>query len=233
MNVRSYNYEGFDFAAKAIESFDAPKAAHIPIQAPAPRPMFTTEDVELAKSLAREEGIREGQEHAKKQYEEEKNSSEAQIALTSAQALEKINAKLAELSEESESSRARFSERVGQLALAIAQKVCGDVSTEIIEKQISVIINESVARLDGADKIKIHLNAKNAAHLNNKFTIGEVVEDEKMQLGDFRIEWQNGFAQRDVKKLWQSISEICSRQSSLEENEPEELQEQTITKEGE
>ena len=89
---------------------------------------------------------------------------------------------------------------------------------QAIEAGISAIIKESIGKLGTADKINIYLNPKNSNALNGKFTGATVSVDEKLELGDFRLEWHNGFAERDVKNLWETVGEICSRHSFLEEN---------------
>lgn len=224
MNVRSFTYQGFESGSHDVAA-NTQKLELKPIvqeqEVIAPRPMFTTEDMELAKTLAREEGIREGAEAAKKQFEQEKLTADAQSKAAAEQAITGINLQLQALLAESQANKQKFSDRMGQLALSIAQKVCGDVSAKIVEEQIANIIKESLEKIDSKDEVKIFVNNENVQHLNDKFTGAAVNGDQKMQAGDFRIEWKNGFAERDIKKLWKSIGEICSRHSSLEENEEE------------
>jgi len=227
MNVRSFTYEGFELGKAPIEVLEMPK--HVPIAAPAPRPMFTTEEIELAKTLAREEGTREGYEKAKAEFDEKQTGIEAVEKAASEQLAQNISLQLTVLADESRTSKQKFSERMGQLALEIARKVSGDVEDSVVEAGISAIIKESVGKLDADDRINIYLSAKNSESLNDKFTGATVSVDEKMESGDFRIEWNNGYAERDVKKLWKAISEICSRHSSLEENEIQEVTEVTTT----
>lgn len=223
MNVKTFTYQGFDSELPTMQAFDAPSAVLAPVAAPAPRPMFTTEDMELAKTLAREEGAREAYEKAKKEFDDKQASAEAAEQQIIGQLLQNINIQMQVMIDEAKNSKQKFSDRLAQLALSIAEKVSGDVvADKTVEAGIAVIIKESIGKLDQDEKINIYLNAKNAAALNDKFTPHAVIVDENLQPGDFRVEWNNGYAERDVKKLWKSISEICSRHSSLEENETEE-----------
>ncbi len=218
MNVKSFTYQGFESdVLSQVQTYEAPKLA--PVPAPAPRPMFTTEEIELAKTLAREEGMREGYDKAKNELDEKLAGVEAAEKAALDKLVENIGVQLTVMAQESTNNKHKFSERLGQLALSIARKVSGDVADKAIEAGIAEIIKESVGKLDSNDKINVYLSAKNSTALNDKFTGAAVSVDDKMEAGDFRIEWQNGFAERDVKKLWESISEICGRHSSLEEEE--------------
>ncbi len=222
MAIKTFTYQGFEElfveaanlneAAAKIEAVGAvTELRH--------QPIFTAEEMEMAKTLAKVDGIKEGYEQAKKDFEEEKLKSADTDKARTLELIEKINFEISVLNFRGQTAKQKFMEKIGQLALGIAKKVCGSISDQVIEKEISAIINESVGKLDTIKGVKIYLNQQNALNLNDKFTQGTVNVDENMQLGEFRIEWQNGFAERDVKKLWKTIEEICGRHSSLEENE--------------
>jgi flagellar biosynthesis/type III secretory pathway protein FliH len=51
----------------------------------------------------------------------------------------------------------------------------------------------------------LFLAPKNFEELKQKFTHLDVEIDETIELGDFKITWQNGYLEKDTAKIWQQI----------------------------
>ncbi len=256
MNIRAFTYEHFesftdaDFGESLHEMREAVATGKIipPEMKPEippetqPEPSFTQQELEIAKSLAREEGIREGLEQAKKKYEEEKLANDNKTN----EVLDKLNLLIASMIDSVEQRKQKTTEQIARISFAIAKSVCGRLPEDVVQAEIQSVIDESLKKFDRKEPIKIWLNPKNVADLNDKFTQAEVNGDEVLEPGDFRIEWNNGFAHRSLKKLWNEVEATISRHSTSphesEEAEPAEGKtgdltpaentEQQITEEG-
>jgi flagellar biosynthesis/type III secretory pathway protein FliH len=223
MNIKAFTYEIFgDFEDVAFTE-NAPKkslgevAPEVKAEV-APEviaPTFSQEEVEMAKNLAREEGIRQGYEEARIKFEEDKKANDAKAT----ELLDKLNFQIAGLAKQNEQKKKNTTDEIAKIAFSIAKTVCGKMPNQYIEEEIRSIINQSLEKFDRGEKVKIWLNPKNAADLNDKFTHAELNSDEGLELGDFRIEWNNGFAERNMKKLWEEVEATISRHSSFDEEQ--------------
>lgn len=222
MNIRAFTYEalggfeevGFVESAPKKSAKDiVPEEVRIEEVPEIIVPTFSQEDIDLAKSLALEEGIRQGYDEAKARFEADKKEAE----IKTSELLEKLNFQIAALAKNSEQNKKNTTDEIAKIAFAIAKSVCSKVPNQYIEEEIHSIINQSLDKFDRGEKVKIWLNPKNAADLNDKFTHAELNSDESLELGDFRIEWSNGFAQRSIKKLWEEVETVINRHSSFDE----------------
>lgn len=222
MNIRAFTYEALgDFEAVGfVES--APRKSNKEVVAEEVKveeipeivvPTFSQEELDLAKSLAREEGLRQGYDEAKAKFEEDKKASDTKTS----ELLDKLNFQIATLAKQSEQKKKTTTDEIAKIAFSIAKSVCSKVPNQYIEEEIHSIINQSLDKFDRGEKVKIWLNPKNAADLNDKFTHAELNSDEGLELGDFRIEWTNGFAERNMKKLWEEVEATIGRHSVFDE----------------
>ena len=235
MNVSNFTYESFEGSGnhdpvffedlnalgKKPETKKSEKVQEV-IEAPKPVAMtFTQEELDLAKALAKEEGRREGAEEAANKHQQDKARLEAEEQQKVSGLLEKINFELFELMRITKQSEEGFKNELSHVAFAIAKKVCSKVAAEYLEQEIRSMVSEVLAGFNSDEKLKIYLNPKNAAHLNDKFTHTELNIDESMEEGDFRVEWKSGFAERSTRKILVEIEKICSLHSKIEETEIE------------
>ena len=235
MNIRQFTYEIFDGVANTAniagsyitESFKSKKQEATNIQpeqaleqAPPQAPTFSAEELEVARNLAREEGISQGYDQAKKQFEERQAAADTRLG----ELVNNLGAEIQRISGEVETRKNLLSRDFADLALSLAKQICENLPEATLTVQLESLIKESLATLDEGQKIKITVNPKNAAELNGKFTGVELKTAEELAPGDFRIEWQNGYLERDTKKLWGNMEQILSKHfattETTEENNP-------------
>ena len=221
MNIRQFTYEIFDgvaskaniagsYIADSMLSKTKQEATNIQpelVEQAPPVPTFSAEELELAKVLAKEEGINAGYEQAKKQFEEQRAEKETKLA----EVINGLASEISRINTEMETRRDLLTREMADLALSLARQICDNLPVDTLSTQLESLIKESLATLEGGQKIKITLNPRNAAELNNKFTGAELKTEEGMALGDFRIEWQNGYLERDTKKLWGNMESLLSK----------------------
>lgn len=217
MNIKQFTYEIFDGVASAgsflADSIKSKRQEandiqpEIAAEAPPPAPTFSADEVEIAKNLAREEGIQQGYAQAKKQFEEqqaEKETKLASVVAALATEIERVNAKINE-------RKSLFTSEFAEIGVSLAKQIVGNLPEETLKAQTEALIKESLSGFDDDQKIKITLSPKNAAELNGKFTGVELKASQEIADGDFRIEWQNGYLERDTEKLWNNMQNILSK----------------------
>ncbi len=223
MNIKQFTYEIFDgvantaniagsyiaesFKSKSRQDATGTQTEEVIEQAPPAAPTFSAEELEVAKGLAREEGITQGYEQAKKQFEEKQVEKETKIS----ELLAGLGAEISRIGAEIESRKEVLTRDLADLAVSLARQICNNLPEETIKSQMESLIKESLATLDDGQKVKITLSPNNAQELNGKFTGAELKTDESLANGDFRIEWQNGYLERDTKKLWSNMEGILSK----------------------
>ena len=218
-SVKNFTYQGFDdFNVAPIVAVVIPQPEIAEFTAPVSQPIFTVEDMELAKTLARDEGVQMGRKEAEKDFAAGVTAAEVEEEVRIADLLEKINIQLMELNLKSAVSNEKLINETSEVAISIAKKVCGKITLGMLESDVGVLIEELKDKLGDNEIVNIFLHPENFAELNSKFTNASLNMDEKIAVGDFRVEWKNGFAEKNLVNLWKTIEEVCSRHSAVEEN---------------
>jgi len=184
---------------------------------PPPPPTFTEADL----AEARTAGFAEG--HAAGIAEAEKRS-ERQAAM----ALGVIGERLAEVEKALAGARAVAVEETAALARAMARKVAGRALEQAALAEIEAVAAECLERLYGEARIVVHVGAGMAAVLEPRLHRiaaragfgGSLVveEDPEVGVGDCRLVWSNGGAERRTEDLWQAIDAVIDR--FLQSDEP-------------
>lgn len=220
MNIKQFTYEIFDSlthggskAGSFVTDLKSKRQDANNIQpgtdeqAPPQAQTFSADEVELAKNLAREEGISQGYAQAKKQAEEqnaEKETKIASVVAALATEIERVNNKIDE-------RKSLLTAEFSDIAVSLAKQICNNLPSDAMLTQTQSLIKEALDSLDDSQRIKITLSPKNAAELNGKFTGVELKPLAEIAEGDFRIEWQNGYLERDTQKLWDNMQAVLSK----------------------
>jgi len=214
-NIKPFFYEVLDGFASAggIISAKLPKEVVAEEKeqeqelAPPLAPTFSLEELEIAKNLAHEEGISKGYADAKAAFEREQEEKNTKLSELTAKLLEQV----ALMNEQIRQRQSLLSKEFADMAISAAKIVCNNIDESTYSGQLEGYIKQSLEQASDAGNIKIFLNPKNATELNDKFTGMAVNANEEIAIGDFRIEWQNGYSERDTSKIWEGLEQIMTK----------------------
>lgn len=167
-------------------------------------PSFSEEEMELAKKLAKEEGIREGIAQANEQFD--KAATEAQTKANDL--LGKINSQLPLLAKSLSENYENIQKASINLAHRISKKTLGEKQAEAIAEEIETEIRDALKKISDKDGLKLVVNSELFEQFEGKFNDIELAADEAILPTDFKIEWQNGFAQKKTDVIWEEIDQI-------------------------
>lgn len=186
-----------------------------------PAQMFTEEELTLAREGAFEEGRRHG-----------KAESDAEIAHRTLAALEAIGAhmsSLAGLQAEANDEAARNAVKVAMAAVAkMLPAACeahafGEV-TRVVEEVVGQILDEPRIIVRVAEAMIEEVRPRLEAAAETRGFEGRVVVqgDARLQVGDCRVEWADGGAERDQARLMKDIEATIARALAPPERRPDE-----------
>ncbi|HSV29958.1 MAG TPA: FliH/SctL family protein [Candidatus Omnitrophota bacterium] len=198
-------------APKAVEPAAAPAVEELPPEPePEPPPMFSEEELAIARDSAFEEGRQAG-------LAEAAEATERMIA----QALGTIAGQMDAIfraQEEANDDNARTAARVGlavvkKMLPAACAKHAFDEVAQVVEEVIGHILDEPriIVRVgDGlVEPVRERLEAVAQSH---GFEGRVVVQaDPRLVAGDCRVEWTDGGAERDQARLMQEIEAAVER----------------------
>ena len=181
----------------------------MPGQKPA-KPKFSEEDLEKARA----EGSAAGKESGRQEAME---SIEQQIS----QALSAISERLTGLSQAQVQASERQTRGAIEAALTIMRKMFPHLAARHGLAEIESVVCDCLERLRTEPRIVIRVAdslldqveqrvSQLAAHAGFD---GKIVflSQEGLQLGDIRVEWADGGAERDSSRLWREIDQIIAR----------------------
>lgn len=221
MHIKKYTYEGFDFdealadAAPVVNDNKpkeiTPEAKPESVKEVAPPAIYTEEQMQKAKELAKNEGINLGQEQARAQFlDSEAKKMESLLAIAN-----KIEQKVAQIASETEQKILGLTENLLPLAVAAAKKANPNNLEEFIA--------EYLKKLSSKEKIQIFVSPQNADMLIGKFANTDVMADENLHNADFKIMWNGGYAERNLQEIWQEIENILRNETKTNNNKREEV----------
>ena len=212
--LRKYAFD-LDFTAGAQKRDAAPAPTAAPeaepvAAAPEPAQMFTEEELSMARDMAFEDGRRHG-------YIE--GAEAAGIHSTSAidamsKGLDQLAALQAEANAQIQKDAVRLAMAVLRRALpATAAKYAFDEVTHMVEEVVSHVLDEPriIVRVVEALVEPVRERMTEVA-LSHGFEGRVVVQaDPRVELGDVRVEWTDGGAERDMGRLMADIEGIVER----------------------
>jgi len=175
--------------------------------APPPAPTFSAEELEVAKNLAHEEGITKGYADAKAAFEREQEEKNTKLNELTSKLLEQV----AIMNEQIKQRQSLLTKEFADMAISAAKTICKNLDESVYSEQLEGYVKQALEQASDASNIKIFLNPKNAAELNDKFTGMAVNAKEEIAIGDFRIEWQNGYSERDTGKIWEGLEQVMAK----------------------
>lgn len=186
---------------------------------PPPPPTFSEEELKKAEAAAYEkgkaDGIKAGLAQADTEARRTQKSTEAaaqiaarQFITLASQHQEFLNGRTAELSE---------------LVLVICDKLAGDLISSFPAGTIESTVQSCLHILVEQPKVTVHVHSALVsvlppillAQLNGAGFEGELVvlPDHNVALGDCRVEWENGTAQRNTAQLWERVQDLLDQMS--------------------
>jgi len=227
----------FEYKPFTLKDFSAPESKISPEDAfvPAfPSAVSAAELVEAAVEVVEEPAISEEELAAIRQeaYEQGRadgrRDAEAMIDIGSQQLTQQLqatfvalNAKLdVELAAVAEAAKQQRKE-VGTLVLLLARKLAGNALTAQPLGAVEPMISECLNMLGGENTLRVSITPSLVeplkAYLAEHRRTGQelVVEaDPKLQVGDCRILWPGGKAERNHEAIWREIEKIVTRSMS-------------------
>ncbi len=177
---------------------------------PPPPPTFSEEELIVARDQAyqagREEGLREAE-----------TATERMVA----SALATMGHRLAELVAGQQAAHEAGLRDAVAIALAVARKLLPELARRRGLEEIEGVVAECLSHLDRDLRITIRINpaqvdavkeqaAQVAAEAGFEGKL-HCAGDPRVGLGDCRVEWGNGGAERDQARLWAEIEAVVER----------------------
>lgn len=197
-------------AEVAKEELEAEKAKEQEVQAQPEEvkepeaPTFSADEFEMAKKLAKQEGLAEGLKMAKEQ--QDKDAMEVQSQINNL--LGKINAQIPAAVKSMEGKFTEIEKQSVALAAKITEKVVNKKQAEDIAEEIEASIKDALSKIKGKAGLKLLVNPSALSKIEGKFKDVELLGDEAILPADFKIEWQNGFMQKKTDVIWDEIAQI-------------------------
>lgn len=198
-----------------------------------PPPTFSEAQLEEAKRVARAEGVREGDgqgfgrgygEGMSKGMAEGRKAgrgeAEAQIEARFADAAVKVAEGVQALIAAREARNEEFARMPAVLAIAIARKLMPELTRRGGLIEIEGMITSLAAELIDEPRLTIRVEPETADLLRERLAGSRVlgpdakvmvIEDPSIAVGDCRVEWADGGAERDTRRLLDDIEAIVSR----------------------
>lgn len=177
---------------------------------PPPPPSFSEEELEAARVAAyaegRESGLRDSATAAERRQ---------------ADALSAIAEGLRQLVAAHQAAEDRRQREAMELALAALRRLHPELARREGLDEIAGVVRECLLRLDGVVRVTVRVNPDQIEAVRGE--AGRVAEetafpgkllftpDAHLGVGDCRVEWGNGGAERDQKQLWAEIDAIIAR----------------------
>jgi flagellar assembly protein FliH len=198
-------------------SFDTPKVSKVgafikPIdEPPPPPPPPTFSEAELA--AARDEGYADGLNAGQRQ-------AEATTERILAVALNSINGQLAQLSAAEKAAAEVAAADAMKVAVTVVRKLAPTLAKKGGLVEIESLLVDCLGRLEGEPKITVRVAPELSEHIEVR--MNELIQksafegkslvlgDSSIPVGDCRLEWANGGAERNVERLWGEIESILA-----------------------
>lgn len=205
--IRKFMFETeFDVLCEPPPGTLAAEAAAVPEPEPEPEPeppepTFSAEELALAREQAHEVGRAAGRREA-----------EASQAAAIAAALDKIAAQLAALHRDSAAQFEAQRQDALHLALAVVERALPALAARHGMGEIEALFGECMAFLADEPRINMRVSAGLLEEARARLALAaeasgfegrlSIHGDPDMALGDCRIEWAQGGAERDLARLW-------------------------------
>ena len=200
------------------------------VAAPEPIQTFTEEEMEAAKNLAKQEGLKEGMQKA----QEQQDKVEEELQNKTNDLLARINAELPNISNSITVGLADIEKYSVNLAYGIAKKILGKKQAEVVEEEIQSSIKDALSQIGEKNDLRIAVHSSLQSGLEGKFENIVLENDDTILPTDFKIEWRNGFVEKKTDVILDEIAQIIETGKIAPKEIVEEAvqQEQEVAEEG-
>lgn len=177
---------------------------------PPPPPTFSEEELELV----REQAFKAGHEAGLQEVE-------AASAQALAAAMSGIEEQMCSLASVQATANEEILSDAVEVSLAVVRKLLPEQTRRHALDEIEGVIRECLEQLDHGIRVTVRVNPAHLDEIRDK--IEEIVQavafegkitctaDPRLAEGDCRVEWGDGGAERDQKRLWDEIDAILAR----------------------
>lgn len=180
-------------------------------------PSFSEEELLAAQKEAEALGFEKGKAQGIREAESANAKREEQLTA----AVQALTARLEEELAQQRQQHETQQEDVAVLIRSAVRKLTGTALDQLPLAPIEPMISECLTMLAGEARIEIYVAADLAPLLEEKLAtrpagdrqVVKVMPDAALQVGDCRVEWPSGKAERNHEALWAEIDGIISRAS--------------------
>lgn len=125
--------------------------------------------------------------------------------------LKKIDANLCALEDSLAHTFSSKKQEVCDLVIAISKKVVGDAISSNTLSQIHDMVSDCLDVLNKNQSLVVYINPENADILREHFEYHESVivkTDDRIAVGDAKVKWDSGEAERNTDAMWEDIQNI-------------------------
>lgn len=192
---------------------DAAEPEEITPPPPPPPPTFSEQELEAAKSKSREEGRQAGIAEGMQKAQHEHAQRDAAIM----QSMGQLVAQLDRMHRWQTDTMQHQCAELGTLVRMVAHKVAGDAIALLPEASVEQLVRDCLGVLIRVPKAVLHVHPQLQPSMNERMqqqlkklrsncTL-DVLADESVGLGEGRLEWQSGHAERSMEELWSEIEQ--------------------------
>jgi len=173
-------------------------------------PTFSQEDIEVA----RREGFQAGKEEG---LHASLDSVERQMSAT----LGNLENQITRIIDEQNTANEDASHLALSVAVSIARKMLPEMASSNAVNEIELVIKDVLPRLIEEPRITVRLHGNVEAGITSRLEsltgklgyhgVISVYPDSDITIGDCRLEWSCGGADRNTKALWREVDDIIAR----------------------
>ena len=174
--------------------------------------------LQTVKMEAEKQAYKNGYDAAKAEISVETKTQEEAIK----NILETLSNRITLAAEDNKKQLDSQQEKLTQISLAIAKKVAGDALKNEPYNNIKMVVKECLGLIIDEPKIVIGVSAQFAVGLkqrvdNLRISLqgfnGDIIIEENPNIADYdaRVEWKNGFAERNTDAIWKEIEQVILR----------------------
>ncbi len=226
MQIQPFNFAGLhDFRKPAepkIEEVEEVSEEKPEEAAPPPPPTFSEEQLEAAKKEVRDQAYQEGVQAGLQQAENE----QVKRARSIEHMLDDTVRKAAQLQADYERVLESQVNELGRFILAIARKVAGDALKDDSATMVEAMVQGLLPVVMDQPRLVLHVHEdiaeEIACRVSEKLEKAgyegdfDVRPDANLPASDAKLEWGNGFGERDTEKMWHEIEAVLAHMDMRE-----------------
>ena len=187
------------------------------VEEPPPPPTFSEEELKKTK----DEGYRQGYSEGKEAGRNEANTKQAELAQHTSKMVQQLCSEVSAMGERHQAAFRQQCSEVSKLVIAAARQVAGEAMDKAPIAAIETMINQCLHVMIEEPRVTLHVHPDLAESAEKEikqrlkqagYDGAIIIEtDENIALGDGRIDWRNGSAERSQDKIWHEIERIIQQ----------------------